>query len=149
MKTKKSIFLITFILGFTLFSYSQEINQKLLVKFSTTELQEMKLNNPDNYNFMDYFVSDALYFVDMPPKDIEYKELIRINPQDGKMSSNQAITEADLENFNPLEYNVEYDLTKTTYYLAGNTGKLLVVHAYNDLKSGSEYKIKISKLNKK
>lgn len=148
MKTKKIIILIAFILGFS-FCYAQETNQKLLVKFDANELKEMKKTNSDNFDFLEYYVSEALYFVPLPNKHVDYKELIRINPKTKELSENQIITEADLDNFNPLEYDISYELDKYTYYLAGNTGMLLVVPSQRDLKLGSDNRIKLQKLNKK
>ncbi|MCK9255286.1 MAG: hypothetical protein GX793_07590 [Bacteroidales bacterium] len=148
MKTKKIIILIAFILGFS-FCYAQETNQKLLVKFDANELKEMKKTNSDNFDFLEYYVSEALYFVPLPNKHVDYKELIRINPKTKEVSENQIITEADLDNFNPLEYDISYELDKYTYYLAGNTGMLLVVPSQRDLKLGSDNRIKLQKLNKK
>ncbi len=121
----------------------------MLVKFDANELKEMKKTNSDNFDFLEYYVSEALYFVPLPNKHVDYKELIRINPKTKEVSENQIITEADLDNFNPLEYDISYELDKYTYYLAGNTGMLLVVPSQRDLKLGSDNRIKLQKLNKK
>ena len=93
MKTKKIIILIAFILGFS-FCYAQETNQKLLVKFDANELKEMKKTNSDNFDFLEYYVSEALYFVPLPNKHVDYKELIRINPKTKEVSENQKIGRA-------------------------------------------------------
>ncbi|HOE39458.1 MAG TPA: hypothetical protein PLY69_07750 [Bacteroidales bacterium] len=145
MKTTKIIFLCAFVFGF-FFCNAQEVNQKLLVKFDANELKEMKKTNLENLNFLEYYVSDALYFVPVPDKPVNYKELVRINPKTKEISENQIITKDDLDNFNPLEYDISYEPDRYTYYLAGNTGMLLVVPSQRDLQLGSDNRVKTLKL---
>ena len=145
MKTTKIIFLCAFVFGF-FFCNAQEVNQKLLVKFDANELKEMKKTNLENLNFLEYYVSDALYFVPVPDKHVNYKELVRINPKTKEISENQIITKDDLDNFNPLEYDISYQPDRYTYYLAGNTGMLLVVPSQRDLQLGSDNRVKTLKL---
>ena len=96
MKTTKIIFLCAFVFCF-FFCNAQEVNQKLLVKFDANELKEMKKTNLENLNFLEYYVSDALYFVPVPDKHVNYKELVRINPKTKEISENQIITKDDLD----------------------------------------------------
>jgi len=145
MKTTKIIFLLAFIFG-SFICNAQEVNQKLLVKFDANELKEMKKTNVENLNFLEYYVSDALYFVPVPDKPVNYKELVRINPKTKAISENQTITQADIDDFNPLEYDISYEPDRYTYYLAGNTGMLLVVPSQRDLKSGADKRVKFLKL---
>ena len=145
MKNTKIIFLCAFVFGF-FFCNAQEVNQKLLVKFDANELKEMKKTNLENLNFLEYYVIDALYFVPVPDKPVNYKELVRINPKTKEISENQIITKDDLDNFNPLEYDISYEPDRYTYYLAGNTGMLLVVPSQRDLQLGSDNRVKTLKL---
>lgn len=128
MKTKKIFFLVAFLLGFS-YCFSQSIDGKLLVKYDSQNLQKMKVENPDDYDFLSYFVESAWYIADMPDKAIDTKELVRIDPITGEVSSNQVITDGDLDNFNPLEYDVETDASISNYYIAGNTGKIVIIPA--------------------
>ncbi|MDD3686657.1 MAG: hypothetical protein PHE56_07815 [Bacteroidales bacterium] len=145
MKTKKFYVFITFMLGVT-YCFAQNANDKLLVKYSDQAITDMKVQDPEGYNFLEYFVSEACYVIDMPEKRIDFTELQRIDPLTGELSANQEITEEDLDNFNPLEYNIEYLTDQSRYYAAGNTGKIVVVPSYYTIKNAAENKERVSKL---
>jgi hypothetical protein len=145
MKTKRFFVFIAFMLGVT-YCFAQNVNQKLLVKYSNQAVTEMKVQNPDGYNFLEYFVSEACYVIDMPEKRIDFTELQRIDPLTGELSANQVITEEDLDNFNPLEYNIEYLTDQSRYYSAGNTGKIIVVPSYYTIKNAAENKERVNKI---
>jgi len=126
MKTKKIIFLFAFLLGFS-YCFSQSVEEKLLLKYDSQTLSQIKATNPDEYEFLCYYAEKACYVIDMPEKRIAFTELKRIDPRTGELSANQEITLEDLENFNPLEYNIVYQPDVNSYYSAGNTGKIVVV----------------------
>ena len=145
MKTKNIFLLIILIFGINA-AFAQGVDQKLLVKYSNQAITEMKVQNPEGYNFLEYFVSEACYVIDMPEKRIDFIELQRIDPLTGQLSANQVITEDDLDNFNPLEYNIEYLTDQSRYYSAGSTGKIVVVPSYYTIKNGAENKERVSKI---
>lgn len=144
MKTKQIFFLVAFLLGFN-YCFSQSVNEKLLVKYDSQTLKKMKAENVDNYDFLNYYVETAWYIVDMPDKPIDTKELVRINPLSGEMSVNQVITLSDLDNFNPLEYNVETDAFNSNYYVVGNTGKLIVMPSRGIIENAVENNQRVNK----
>jgi hypothetical protein len=144
MKTKRVFFLVIFLIGFN-YCFSQSVDEKLLVKYDSQSIQKMKVENPDGYDFLSYFVESAWYIVDMPEKAISTKELVRTNPATGLASDNQVITSADLDNFNPLEYNVESDPFVSNYYIAGSTGKLIVIPARSIIENAVENNQRVNK----
>lgn len=140
MKTK---ILVMILLAFFLkinSIYSQNINEKLLVKYDAQKLETMKNNNPDGYYLLDYFVNKACYVIDMPDKPINYIELRRVNPGTGALAPNQSFTidEVTSTSFNPLNYNIAYNFDTYNYYKVGETGKLIVVPSLNDLEQSAK-----------
>jgi hypothetical protein len=145
MKTKRLLLLGLLLIGFN-YCFSQSLDEKLLVKYDSQTLQEIKDENPDGYALISYFVENACYFVDMPAKSIDYSELQRINPKTGELSENQEITLDDIENFNPYVYNIVQQMDHSSYYIAGSTGKLLVVTSTQDMQNAVENNIRVSKI---
>ena len=108
--------------------FAQNHNQKLLVKYDSQNLTEMKQSPNYNYDVLYYYVDKGYHFVDMPEKAIQYEELKKVNPQTGEIVEDYVITESDLVDFNPLEWNCEIKIDKRGYYKVGNTGQLLIVY---------------------
>jgi hypothetical protein len=77
-----------FVLGFTFLSIAQDVNSKLLIKYSKSELQQMKKQNKFEYDLLVYSLDHAMYItnyseekgendgvVDMPDENLTYLEL--------------------------------------------------------------------------
>jgi hypothetical protein len=105
----------------------------------------MKQSPNSDYEVLEYFVDKGFYFVEMPDKAIDYEELKKVNPQTGEVIEDYFITEADLVDFNPLEWNCEIKVDRTGYYKAGNTGKLLIVYQLSKIENRVENEKRILK----
>lgn len=127
-----SLFLSLSYIFISTICFSQEFNQNLLVKYDKQELESLKTNSKEYFELLNYYVTDGFYFIDMPDKPIDYKELKKIDSRTGEVDETYVITERDMENFNPLEYNCEYHAFKNSYYKLGNTGKLLIIPSKSD-----------------
>lgn len=127
---------------------AQDYNEKLLVKYSDAELQEMRTADLQQYELLNFFVTEGFRIIDMPGKPIEYIELAKIDPVTKSVQYDYQITMADLENFNPLEYNCMFDGQRTLYYKVGNTGKLIIVEDYFRMKNKIENKKRVESLKR-
>lgn len=143
MRTKK-IGLALVIMLFTTFAFSQNYSQKLLVKYTESEIDNLQKQNQSEFDLINFFVTDGYNIVDMPDKPIDYVELKKIDPKTGEIIEGEIITDTDLDNFNPLEYNCFPDARKRGYYKAGNTGKLIIVPTRPALKNRIENKKRIN-----
>ncbi|HKK69029.1 MAG TPA: hypothetical protein VJ946_12490 [Bacteroidales bacterium] len=143
MKTKK-IGLALVVMLFTTLAFSQNYSPKLLVKYTESEVESLKQDNLQEFELINYFVTEGYNIIDMPDKPIDYVELKKIDPKTGDIMEGEFITDADLDNFNPLEYNCTPDAMKRGYYKAGNTGKLIIVPTRPALKNRIENKKRIN-----
>ena len=146
MSKIKVLIVTVFAITISLSAIAQEYNAKLTVKYDIPTLNELKQNNCDQIEVLNHFVDGGCYFIDMPNKKIDYKELQKVDPKTGEINYDHVITVNDLIDFNPLEYNCMYNDTKSNYYKAGNTGKLLIVPSESDFKIAIENKKIIEKL---
>lgn len=110
-------------------AFAQELNEKLLVKYTESELVKMKQMSPDIYltNSIRVTENKGYYFTEMPTKEVkQIKQLKKIDPNTGTELTT-AITDLDFINFNPLNYNCTPNFDENAYYQFGNTGKLLIL----------------------
>lgn len=138
----KSILSITFCLLISASVLTQNYSEKLLVKYSHEEIENLKKENFFEYELLNYFVEKGYKIIDMPDKEIDYVDLKKIDSETGEVVPGYIISETDLIDFNPLRFNCIYDETQRMYYKAGNTGKLIIVPTVADLNN------KIDNLNR-
>ncbi|HOK39252.1 MAG TPA: hypothetical protein P5538_10630 [Bacteroidales bacterium] len=112
---------------------AQEANSKLLSKYSQEELNQFKKDNLKEFYKLNYFVEKGCYIIEMPSKPIELIELKKINPKTGYVIPDYIITLEDLDDFNPLEYNIYRSSLKNNYFRAGDTGYVIVVQSDEDI----------------
>jgi hypothetical protein len=141
----KLLFSVLAAMLLTINAFSQNFNEKLLSRYSKAELMELKTGNPEQLELLDFFVSEGFHIINMPDKPIDYIELKKIDTNTGIINHDYMITDADLENFNPLEYNCMYHATEKRFYKAGNTGKLIVVPTSSSMVNRVENKQRINK----
>ena len=60
----KLITTLSFSLLFSIISFSQDIDQRLLTKYSEAEINEMIENSPKDYALLDYALDNAIYFAE-------------------------------------------------------------------------------------
>jgi len=62
--------------------YSQELDSRLLEKYSETELTEMQSNSPQEFALLNYALDNAIYFADYPDEKGETFQSI-VAPKSG------------------------------------------------------------------
>lgn len=91
--------------------FSQEIDGRLLKRYTSSELAEMKASNPANYSMLIYALDNALYLADMP---------------EGKDFSADVI-EVDIENL-PSYIELGLEIKKENqYFMVAGQNKLLIM----------------------
>lgn len=132
MKIKNLLALITvLVIAFT--ANAQDYNQKLLVKYSVSDLEKIKAENPQQLKFLNFYVEKGFKIMDMPEKYIETKELKKLDPETGEVIEDYVATVNDLINFNPLNYNCKHNYEKFTYYRVGNSGQLIRISSEKEI----------------
>ena len=130
MKTLRFFSLFSLLVVFSMTAFSQQtIDNRLLAKYSQAELRKMQQDNPEQLDFLNYYVEHAGYIVDMPDKPIQYTDLVRLSDH------SKSISLGELTNFNPYLYNCKNLQDKNSYYKVGNTGKLLIMVAMKNLQT--------------
>ena len=137
-------FALSIMLSYSL-CFSQDYSEKLLIKYESSEIDQMKSQNAWDLELLSFFVEEGYYFIDMPDKEIDYIELQRVDPKSGSIISGYSISEKDIEDFNPLNFNCMFDEYKNRYYKVGNTGKLLVVQPAHVLANKIDNKKRIQR----
>ncbi len=130
MKTIRFFSALSLFVIFSMAAFSQQtIDSRLLAKYDQVNLQKMQQDNPEQLDFLNYYVEHAGYLVDMPAKPIQYTDLVRLS------DNSKAISSGELTNFNPYLYNCKNLQDKNSYYKVGNTGKLLIMVAMKNLQT--------------
>jgi hypothetical protein len=129
---RKNLFLLMMALFIAANVFSQDYNEKLLVKYSDEEIQNLKAENQNEFELLNYFVENGFRIIEMPDKPIDHKELIKI--EDGS----KEISSSDLAGFNPLEYENCIYGSERQYFKAGNTGKLVIIPKVSRLRNEIE-----------
>lgn len=74
--------LLAFVTLFSGFGFSQELDERLLEKYSKVELQKLKESNAAEYQLMVYALSNGMYVMDFPKgKDVSF-ETIELNSEE-------------------------------------------------------------------
>lgn len=119
-----------FLLVSTCIAFSQsntvKINPKLYEKYTAEFLEDLSKENPGQIAYLNFYVENACYIIDMPEKPIKCVLL--------EKKSEDPVTAADLEDFNLYEFNVLTKENERRYYKAGNTGKLIVVRSNKEIR---------------
>ena len=141
MNTKILMFVIGIFMSIATFAQT-EIDSRLYAKYDKAYLEKLSQENPQQLEKMNFFVKNAGYVIDMPDKPVEYKELVRLS------DNSKNITLDEIKNFNPYLYSCKNDISRTTYYKIGNTGKLLIMRSLQELNRMYDNYIKIKTLKK-
>ncbi len=78
----KKIFTLVLLLFIVTFGYSQNHDSRLLQKYSVEELDELKSNSPEKYEFLNAAVDKAIFIGKIPQekgKDIKFDGELDIN----------------------------------------------------------------------
>ncbi|MCH2224641.1 MAG: hypothetical protein MK066_07710 [Crocinitomicaceae bacterium] len=92
--------------------YAQDVDNRLLERYSKSELETMKENDREEYNLLIYAIDNGIYVIDNPTQ---------------KEVSFPVITVADIENIPSfLELDIEIK-DQNQYFKISGSDKLLVV----------------------
>ena len=108
MKLIATFIFVVFFLGDGI---SQEIDKRLLGKYSEVELADLQLNSPDRLALLTYALDNACYFSDLPEGKSVVLETI-------------SLTEIDVINYINLGLDIE---AQNQYYRVEGQDKMLVV----------------------
>lgn len=107
-----------------------KVNSKLKTKYSQEYLDKLQAENPDRIEFLNFYIDNACYVIDMPDKPVTCLELEKIGAEQGM---EKMIDQKDLVEFNMYEFNIAPSFKDTKYYKAGNTGKMIIVRPEKDV----------------
>ncbi|MBI4645632.1 MAG: hypothetical protein HY738_03300 [Bacteroidia bacterium] len=131
MMKKNILFSACFMIVSAISCFSQnnasiEPDKKLSAKYSQEFIDNLMINNPEIIEYLNFFVNNSYYFIDMPEKQISYNILKKLDIKTGNITEAPVSTE-DIEKFNIYQYNYQVLPDKRNYYKAGETGKILIV----------------------
>lgn len=117
MNTMKSLLILgLFIFSSTAFSQSNDSDKDLLLKYSQEEIDNIKVQDVDEYEYLKYCAKNAFYLNPIPTE---------------KMSEGQTriglITIKDVSNINFFELNLEIIQDDYQYFAIEGTDQMLVV----------------------
>ena len=117
----KSISLLLLLVGLSTSALAQEgkIDPRLEAKFTSEQLQEMQKEKPDHLDFWTYYLDNGYSIQEMPK---------------GKGADLPEVSIADPANFNLLTLKIEPQKVGNKYFRIKETGKLLAVHSWTDVK---------------
>lgn len=108
----KKLFLIAcFGAFFSTYTMAQDVDQRLLVKYSQAELVDMKKNSNEKYKLLVYSLDNAMYITNYSDEKGENDGVIEM-PEKGK---------------NYLELGFELNEKENQFYKIGDTGKGLMI----------------------
>ncbi|MFY9310980.1 MAG: hypothetical protein WAQ28_18170 [Bacteroidia bacterium] len=121
---RKLFCIFTFVLAsYVATAQTNKFDQRLLSKFTETELQEMQTKNPDALAYWNYYAGNAFQIMDLPAEKAvahEIKGTIKI---------------ANQNSINIFELQLAPLLKDYQYYKIEGTGKLLVILSEEQIKA--------------
>jgi hypothetical protein len=116
------VIIILFFIAFTAnMSFAQSADSRLLVKYTSEELTDMKANNPEQYTFVHQCLNHAYYIANSGGKALS-KEV------------RGEVEIANLENINFFALGLEPEENRYLYYKIKGQDKLLVVRSIGHIK---------------
>jgi len=106
----KLITTLSFSILFWSIGISQQIDSRLLQRYTEIQLSNIQLENPEEYALLNYALDNAVYFSDLPKE------------------KSKDLQEISLPNAEPTFINLGLDLKdKNQYFIVREQNKLLVV----------------------
>ena len=119
----RAIAILIFVFSvFSLQAQTNDIDKKLLAKYSKKELSTLKAENPDEYKFAKYCIDNAFYIANSS------KEKNATIPNGYK-----TIKLKDVTNTNFFELNIELKQNDHQAFTIKGTSKLLIVKSRNHI----------------
>jgi len=117
----KRLIILCLVTVFATAAIAQEVDSRLLAKFSKEELSEMKTNNPDQYTFIHQCLTHGFYLANAGGKSLS-KEV------------RGEIEITDINKINFFELGLEPEENRYLYYKIKGHDKLLVVRSIGHIK---------------
>lgn len=145
-----TVFVLLMSISFYSFSQLEEtIDSRLLSKYSQEYLNKLKMDNPDEFDYLNFSVKNSYLIMDFTTNKVfDFQMLRKTDPITKQEIEVNTLDEID-ENFNPFLYNCEIGQKNQMCYKVGNTGKMIVMRskASLDMKYRS-YKTQKEQINK-
>lgn len=116
-------------LGFACFTTavaqkSNDVDKKLLAKYSLEELEEIKKSNESTYNFHVKVLSNGWYLTDFPKKKAQ---------QSKGRYTDITLTQAEMDDFNMYQHNIELLENDYQYFRVNGGEKMLVIRSIDHI----------------
>lgn len=133
----KKVVLFTVLISFVLVASSQittpEVNPKLLSKYSAEQLNQIKTDNPEELDYLNFYVDNSFVLMDFPvDKPIPYQQLYKKDIQTGEYIEITSVDQIE-ENFNPYLYKCDTYKDKPLFYRIGQTNKMIKMRPESEL----------------
>ena len=121
---KNLVLALTLVLfSFGAFSQSNDIDKRLLAKYTIEELSEIKVENPEQFKYLNYCLDKAWYITSLPKE--------KAKKGDGRVGS---ISIKDINNINIYELNIEIIKDDYQFFAIEGTDKMLVIKSEDHIK---------------
>ena len=114
---KNTLLIIAFVAtSFSVVAQSNEIDKRLLAKYTAEEINTVKTENPQEYKFLTYCIDNAFYIAEMP------QEKIKANPS--------KFGEVSIKNIKKINfYDLNIPLKENDYqsFVIKGTQKVLMI----------------------
>ncbi len=116
-------------LGFVCFTTavaqkSNDVDKKLLAKYSQSDLDKMKNFNPEAYNFHVRVLSNGWYITDFPKQKAQ---------QSKGRYTDITLTQAEMDDFNIYQHNIELLENDYQYFRVNGGEKMLVIRSIDHI----------------
>jgi len=128
----KKIFLTIFVLALWFNVFSQQADSKLYDIYTIDQIEHYRKINPKSIDYLNFYVNNVAMVATIPDKPFNHQQLFKIDQKTGENISDE-ITEADLIDFNPYLYNCKSKNEKYSYYIAGDTGKMIIMRSTQEM----------------
>ncbi len=114
----KKYMLFTWILLVTTYIYSQQnYDERLLARYTTSQLQKMAKETPGHLEWLNYKVANMYKIIDRNTIKGIVKDTLKGIDMKTKKPYHISIKDINLDNFNPLRYNIAFDKQQHYYYI--------------------------------
>ena len=107
-----------------------EIDDRLLFRFSQSQLDDIASVNPNQIKYLNFYLNNSYYFRDagiIPDQKLQdYQDIFEYLSLPSEYQLEEPI---DKDNFNILMFNVPFFENKSTAYLFGDSNLLLVLRS--------------------
>lgn len=112
---KTNILFLFALLNLSFLMSQNKAEERLLLQFSETELSELKVSNPNEYNYRLFYVENSFFISDIPlKKDLKFEGTIKVSNVDA---------------FNIYEYEAYQHPTETKYYKIKGTNQMVCIRS--------------------